>query len=171
MKRLIAVLALVAGSLFVAAPATAQLASADSDVCPALSSGKINTSGDPLTVTITAPEGYVIDYYCVKAGSAQQGEGPLIVQVDPPQESVVISYPGGKSVSHYSYHYIKEETPDTPDTPKTPGTPETPGDKTSTPGEEGVLPATGGDDLGLLILAGVLGTAGVVTLTARRFMH
>ena len=98
-----------------------------SQVCDALDSGKINTTGDPLTVTITAPAGQVIDGYCVKAGSASSGDGPVHVTVNPPQTSVTFGYPSGKAVSHYSYSYIGIEEPTTTTTvpPTTTTTPAT----------------------------------------------
>ena len=77
----------------------------DSEVCAGLDSGKIDTTGDPASVTVTAPDGFLINQYCVKAGSSNQGDGPVYVDVDPAQKSVVISYPGGKAVSHYSVGY------------------------------------------------------------------
>src|SRR5215218_1341903 len=52
-------------------------------------------------VAATAPAGFLIDGYCVKAGSSNQGDGPVMVPVNPPQATVTISYPGGKAVSHY----------------------------------------------------------------------
>jgi LPXTG-motif cell wall-anchored protein len=68
-------------------------------------SGKIDTSGDPLSVTVSAPAGNVITKYCVKAGSANQGYGPEYYNVVPPQSSVTIAHSSGKAVSHYSYGY------------------------------------------------------------------
>ncbi|MEO3782294.1 hypothetical protein ABGB12_03115 [Actinocorallia sp. B10E7] len=70
---------------------------------------KVDTEGDPLTVTVTAPEGFLISGYCVKAGSAGQGDGPEFYQVVPPQKTVVISHSSGKAVSHYTPQYIPDE--------------------------------------------------------------
>lgn len=78
-----------------------------SDVCAPLDSGKIDTVGDPLSVTVSAPEGYLIDGYCVKAGSSKQGLGPVYVDVDPPQATITITYPDGKAVSHYALSYTE----------------------------------------------------------------
>ena len=94
-------------------------AAQQAQVCDALDSGKINTTGDPLTVTITAPAGHLIDGYCVKAGSANSGDGPVHVTVNPPQATVTIEYPGGKAVSHYSYSFIGVEEPTTTTTSTT----------------------------------------------------
>ncbi|MDF0514837.1 hypothetical protein PX701_14490 [Agromyces sp. H3Y2-19a] len=80
-------------------------------VCPSyLPNGtdKIDTTGDPKTVTVTAPDGKLIDYYCVKAGSVKNGNGPQIIDVEPPAKTVTITYPGGKAISHYSVHYVDE---------------------------------------------------------------
>lgn len=63
-------------------------------------------AGYPDTVLYTAPAGYLVDKYCVKAGSTQQGNGPLIVEVAPPASSVTIDYPNKDSISHYVVHLI-----------------------------------------------------------------
>lgn len=75
------------------------------NVCSPLDSGKIDTTGDPSSVTVTAPDGKLIDGYCVKAGSSGQGDGPVYVDVNPPQKTVTIAHPSGKAVSHYSVSY------------------------------------------------------------------
>src|SRR5215207_4926300 len=75
---------------------------ADGNVCPPGDSGKIDVPGDQLSVTVTAPAGYLISSYCVKAGSDQGGTGgPVTVVVNPPTKTVTITYTGGKAVSHY----------------------------------------------------------------------
>jgi hypothetical protein len=88
---------------------TAALSRADAvendQVCSGLDSGKIDTTGDPGSVTLTAPDGQLITGYCVKAGSEQSGDGPVYVNLDEPQQSVTITYPGGKAISHYSVDY------------------------------------------------------------------
>lgn len=85
------------------------------DVCPGLDSGKIDVSGEQTSITVMAPAGYLIDQYCVKAGSVQGGTGgPVIVAVNPPQKSVTITYPSGKAISHYSVSYVPISTPTTP---------------------------------------------------------
>jgi hypothetical protein len=102
-KKLIGALVVLASSMVVmlaigAAPAV----SSGGQVCPAGSSGKIDVSGDDTMLTITAPDGFVITGYCVKAGSAKQGNGPESYVVDA-ATSVVISHSSGKGISHYSY--------------------------------------------------------------------
>ena len=88
---------------------------ADGNVCPPGDSGKIDVPGDQLSVTVTAPAGYLISGYCVKAGSVQGGTGgPVFVVVDPPTKTVTITYPGGKAVSHYSVTYVPVTPPTTP---------------------------------------------------------
>jgi hypothetical protein len=91
----------------------------NSQVCAGLDSGKIDTVGDPATVTITATPGYEITGYCVKAGSTQQGNGPVYVTVDPPRTSITISHPSGKDVSHYSWSESKIVVPPTTEPPVT----------------------------------------------------
>jgi hypothetical protein len=79
--------------------------------CAELDSTKKDTEGDPASVFIEAPAGYVITSYCVKAGSANQDEGgPLYFEVVPHVASMTISYPGFDSVSHYSFTWEKETT-------------------------------------------------------------
>lgn len=81
-------------------------------VCNEGNSGKIDVSGGT-TLTITAPEGYLIYEYCVKAGSVKQGNGPEYFTVEPPAASVTISHSSGKDISHYSAWYVQippEET-------------------------------------------------------------
>jgi hypothetical protein len=76
-------------------------------VCTGLDSGKIDTPSGPSQVTVTAPDGMLIDGYCVKAGSINNGNGPVYVDVAPPQKTVTFSYPGGKDISHYSVSYTE----------------------------------------------------------------
>ncbi|NHC24578.1 hypothetical protein G6553_15535, partial [Nocardioides sp. IC4_145] len=98
----------------VAAPSTDQ-------VCAPLSSGKIDTKGDPMAVTVHAPAGKMIVGYCVKAGSAQQGNGPVTADLGKPVHTLTITHPSGKAVSHYSVRYgtIVSPAPTTP-APTTP---------------------------------------------------
>ncbi len=58
------------------------------------------------TIPYTAPAGFLVDQYCVKAGSTQQGNGPVIIPIVPPSSSVTINYPGKDSISHYVVHLI-----------------------------------------------------------------
>lgn len=72
---------------------------------------KIDTSGDPATVEVTADAGMLIDAYCVKAGTTKH-----IIQVDPPAATVIVDHPEKNSVSHYQIHQVKipEEEPEDP---------------------------------------------------------
>ena len=93
-------------------PALGANAAPGDNVCSGLDSGKIDVSGDQTSVTVTAPAGYLIDQYCVKAGSVQGGTGgPVYVTVNPPTKSVTITYPSGKAISHYSVSYVPVTTP------------------------------------------------------------
>ncbi|UUZ59181.1 hypothetical protein [Nocardioides sp. B-3] len=47
----------------------------------------------------------------MKAGSAQQGNGPVNVVVDPPAASVTITHPSGKDISHYTVTLVPTPTP------------------------------------------------------------
>ena len=84
------------------------------DVCDPLDSGKIDTTGDPLTVTVTAPAGFLISGYCVKAGSAQSGGGPEYITLGTPVASYTFGHSTGKAVSHYSVSYIPSATTTVP---------------------------------------------------------
>lgn len=95
-------LAAAAGTILTLALAGAMPANAHDDdggdkVCDALDSGKIDTHGDPQTVTVTAPAGQKIVSYCVKAGSINQGDGPVYVTLAEPVTTLVI--PGSESVT------------------------------------------------------------------------
>ena len=59
MKIIMAALISLAGSLAFSPSVTA------SEVCGPLDSGKIDTTGDPSSVMVTAPEGFLISSYCV----------------------------------------------------------------------------------------------------------
>ncbi len=131
---------LVGGFAFTSAGTVAADAINDAKVCEGLTSGKIDTTGEPQTITITPadyPAGNLITGYCVKAGSDnQEGGGPVYVTVAP-TASITFGHPSGKAVSHYSFTYappvvvVVPPTP-TPETPVTP-TPETPATPTPTP--------------------------------------
>jgi hypothetical protein len=132
-------LAVGAGMTMVATGGTA-VADASNDirlaqtdqVCDGLDSGKIDTTGNPPTVTVEAPEGMLIDGYCVKAGSTSAGDGPVYVTVDPPVKSITFGHPSGKDVSHYSVSYAPVASPTPSPTPSS-----TPTDEPSeTPTEE-----------------------------------
>lgn len=81
-------------------------ASSASTICTEIAGGpgwgpKVDTVGDPPTVPYTAPAGFLVDKYCVKAGPTA-----IIVVVDPPSQEVTIDYPDIDSVSHYMVHLI-----------------------------------------------------------------
>ena len=109
--------------------ATAQPVESE-EVCPGLDSGKINTTGDPMSITIpnsdtpALPEGALISQYCVKAGSVNQGLGPEIVNFDPGEESVTFEYPvANKAISHYSFAWTFTPEPTESPTPTPTETP------------------------------------------------
>lgn len=103
MSKLLATLGVLAACMVVLGVGAATASSSADQVCAAGDSGKVDVYGDDTTLTITAPDGYVITGYCVKAGSENQGNGPESYVVDPPATSVVISHSSGKAISHYSY--------------------------------------------------------------------
>lgn len=164
MRKILLVFAMIAASLVLAQPASANN---EGQVCDGLSSEKINTPSNPKTLTISAPSGFLIDYYCVKAGSANQEDGgPVIVQVDPPKKTVTISHPSGKEISHYSAHYVRATVPDDKDEPNGGGNGNGNGGQQPAH-QDKVLPATGGLPVWVLVLAGPLAAAGVIVLRRR----
>lgn len=113
-----------------AGPAVALTVTADTttvlagNTCP--EAGKIDTTGDPKSVTVTADGDDLITSYCVKAGASNQGDGPLLVTLDEPVSEVVITYPGGKAISHYAVY-----TQDSPAPTPSPSTSVSPSPSTS----------------------------------------
>jgi LPXTG-motif cell wall-anchored protein len=113
----LAVAGLLLGGLAVSGgSASAEEVKPGQEVCGPLDSGKINTTGDPATITIPnavvqVPEGYLISGYCVKAGSEQSVEDPdgpvQYVTLDPPVATITFPGPDGKAVSHYSVSFVK----------------------------------------------------------------
>ena len=103
------VAALLSLPLLLASSATA----APSDTCDDIISGtgwqpKVDgqkDDGDP-GLTVTAPEGFLIDKYCVKTGSSNQGDGPVIIEVNPPAAQVTVDHPTKSGVSHFIIHLI-----------------------------------------------------------------
>lgn len=95
---------LVLSAMFVTLVAAAPALATNTNVCDPMDSGKIDVDG-PSSFSVTAPDGYLIDAVCVKAGSANQGLGPEVTTVDPPQSTVTISHSSGKDISHWSASY------------------------------------------------------------------
>jgi hypothetical protein len=113
LTALLAVLAMVFGVLTVAAPAGAT--DENPGVCDGLDSGKIDVANGTMSVFIEAPAGQLIDQYCIKAGSIHQGLGPQYVTVDPPVQSMTITYDftdPPKDISHYSFSWTPAPTYD-----------------------------------------------------------
>jgi hypothetical protein len=119
--------------------------------CPKDGKVDVPKGEEPTSIEVTAESGYVIVGYCVKAGSDQQGDGPVEVVVDPPTTSVTITHPSGKAISHYTVYYEPVSTPSpSPSVPseepsvvpsdEPSGEPTEPGDE---PSEGSVAPETG----------------------------
>jgi hypothetical protein len=169
-------------SLVLAGPAFAEdgngdttaAVSANDQVCTGLDSGKIDVNGEIYEVELTAPEGNLITGYCVKAGSINNGNGPVYVELDEPVASLTITYKDGtKAISHYSYSYAPIVKPTPTPTPTPEPTPEptpTPTTPATTPattppaggGDGGATLAETGFDAGWLPFAGI----GVLALGA-----
>ena len=76
-------------------------------ICPDITDStyedKVDVDGDPATVPVDAPDGYLIAGYCVKAGTE-----PVIVMLDEPVASVDVDHPTKDSVSHYQLLLVKK---------------------------------------------------------------
>jgi hypothetical protein len=94
---------------------------------------KVDVGGDQTSIVVTAPTGYLISEYCVKAGSIQQGDGPEYYSVNPPAPSVTISHSSGKAISHYSLTLVQIPTPT--EVPPTVTPTDVPPTATTVPGE------------------------------------
>lgn len=127
-------LALMTMGLALMIPLSPASATPNEGVCTALDSGKIDVSGEYESLTLDAPEGFLIDGYCVKAGSINQGLGPEYVEVDPAVAQVTITHSSGKDISHYSLSYTPKPEDEDPTPTPTPTTPTpTPTETTPTP--------------------------------------
>ena len=91
--------------------ASAEVPPADDDLvivleqtCP--KGGKIDVVGSVKSITVTAPEGKLIAGYCVKAGSAGQGDGPESFVLQPPVEEITFGHSSGKDISHYTIDFV-----------------------------------------------------------------
>jgi hypothetical protein len=86
----------------------------NSGVCSPLDSTKIDVTEQVTSLEVFAPDGKLIDGFCVKAGSENQGDGPRYVTVDPPRQSVTLDYVSdgkAKDISHYSLSYTEVVEP------------------------------------------------------------
>jgi hypothetical protein len=145
MKRIyaLAAAALLALGLYATASAVASaapVATGEEQVC---AGDKVELSGEDESVVVTAPEGFLIAGYCVKAGSDNQGDGPVDVVVDPPMAKVTITHPSGKGISHYVLVLVPvpEPTPTPTEPTPTPTEPTpTPTEPTPTPTEPSPTP-------------------------------
>jgi hypothetical protein len=104
-RRLFATIAIVTLATVGAIGTAGTVGAGVDQVCPDLDTGKIDPPGDPTSFTFTAPEGQVIVQICVKAGSAQQGDGPEFIDFDPGVTSATFSHPSGKEISHFSVKF------------------------------------------------------------------
>jgi hypothetical protein len=95
-------------------------------VCPDLDTGHLSAN-DQTSFTFTAPEGKVIVQICVKAGSAQQGDGPEFIDF-PGVTSATFSHSSGKEISHFSVKFA-----DAPPPPPPNGQPPPPEEKVTPP--------------------------------------
>jgi hypothetical protein len=84
-------------------------AAATSTVCEG---DKVELTGETKTVTYTAPAGYLVSSWCVKAGTEIE-----VHEVDPPTATITITHSSGKGISHYSVTLVKAPEPKMPTAP------------------------------------------------------
>ena len=65
---------------------------------------KVNVRRHRATVPVTAPEGFLIDMYCVKTGGGRTAA--RLVQVSPPAAQAVVDHPTKTRVRHYALHLV-----------------------------------------------------------------
>lgn len=75
-------------------------ASAATQLCPGLDTGRINVVGQQTTITLVAPEGQLITAVCIKGGTVAE-----TFTYSPGVTSVTLSLQSGKGISHYSVSY------------------------------------------------------------------
>lgn len=104
---------MIAGSVLVGT-GTISAQPSPEQVCPG--SHLFDATGS--THTYTAPDGYEIIGHCVKAGSAQQGDGPEVSSYPgDPVTQLTFSHSTGKDISHYSV-VLQPTDPEGPEEPK-----------------------------------------------------
>jgi hypothetical protein len=82
---------------------SAAIADSGEQVCPDLSTGKIELEDGHPSIVYTAPTGHHVRTYCVKAGSELAGDGPETYRAPYRGASeVTITHSSGKDISHYS---------------------------------------------------------------------
>ena len=112
-RSAVALLLLLPTMAVIGAQAAAPAAGAD--VCPG---EQVELTGETKTITYTAPEGYLVSGWCVKAGptievhDAADGHGHAL-----PAKTVTITHSSGKGVSHYSVTLVKAPEPKQPTAP------------------------------------------------------
>lgn len=118
---------LVPAAVVLGGTSTASGAGQDNDgVCPKYGEPEHSypaNEAEKALVRVTAPAGLLISGYCVKAGSVNNGGGPVIVDLTPPATTVTITYPAddkgrAKDISHYSVKYVAAATTPEPTTPQ-----------------------------------------------------
>ena len=93
-------------------------------------SAPVKVARHPTTVMTYAPDGYLIDAYCVKSGGGP--EAAVVVSVQPPQASAVVDHPTRPHVDEYALHLVPISSgsggPTGTDGPADTGGPSTPPD-------------------------------------------
>jgi hypothetical protein len=75
-------------------------ASAATELCPVLDTGRIDVVGEQTTITLEAPPGSLITAVCIKGGTVTE-----TFTYSPGETSVTLSLLSGKGISHYSVSY------------------------------------------------------------------
>lgn len=105
MKKLLAAGAVAGLVLLGGGAMPASAVPAPNQICPAGDSGKIDAVvGEDDTITLTAPEGFLISSVCLKAGPTFE----IIFPEGGPAAVVTVSTTSGKDISHYSFTLVPE---------------------------------------------------------------
>ncbi len=99
--RILRGLALTA-ALLLGAPMTVATA-APGDPCPDLSTGRVVAGPGLASVTVPAPEGQLIDQYCVLTVA---GAEPVLVSLEPLVPAVTVETPDGADIAEYSVSFV-----------------------------------------------------------------
>ena len=91
----------IAATALVAMPMAVAVA-APGDPCAQLGTGRVVAEAGQVAVTVTAPEGSLIDQYCV-VGADQQ---PVYVDLDPLVAAVTVEAADGSMLTEYSVSFV-----------------------------------------------------------------
>lgn len=114
-KRAILLVVVMVASMLIPSMSTAKPGGNPDKVCTESGAGwsaKIDTTGDPASVSVTADDGFLIDAYCVSGGHVRA----KVVNLSLPVANVDITTGEKYAVSHYQYRQVPEQSEPTCET-------------------------------------------------------